>query len=92
MHVIDDASPLKSETEQSLRETAAAFVLSVTGTDETTGQVLIARAEYSSEDIRWNATFHDILEEAEDGTLHLDFSKFHDVEPLENSETKHPHP
>lgn len=92
MHVIDDASPLKSETEESLRENTAAFILSVTGTDETTGQVLIARAEYSSEDIRWNATFHDILEEAEDGTLHLDYSKFHDVEPLANSEREHPHP
>ena len=92
MHVIDDASPLKSETEESLHENTAAFILSVTGTDETTGQVLIARAEYSSEDIRWNATFHDILEEAEDGTLHIDYSKFHDVEPLANSETEHPHP
>ena len=92
MHVIDDASPLKSETEASLHENAAAFILSVSGTDETTGQVLIARAEYSSEDIRWNATFHDILEEAEDGTLHIDYSKFHDVEPLANSETEHPHP
>jgi inward rectifier potassium channel len=92
MHVIDDASPLKSETAESLHENAAAFILSVSGTDETTGQVLIARAEYSSEDIRWNATFHDILEEAEDGTLHIDYSKFHDVEPLANSETEHPHP
>ena len=91
MHVIDDASPLKSETKESLHENTAAFILSVTGTDETTGQVLIARAEYSSEDIRWNATFHDILEEAEDGTLHIDYSKFHDVEPLANSETEHPH-
>lgn len=92
MHVIDDASPLKSETEESLHEIAAEFILSVSGTDETTGQVLIARAEYSSADIRWNATFHDILKEAEDGTLHIDYSKFHDVEPLANPETEHPHP
>ena len=82
MHVIDDDSPLKSETAESLHDAAASFVLSFSGTDETTGQVLMARAEYSSQDIRWNATFHDILEEAEDGTLHIDYSKFHDVEPL----------
>jgi inward rectifier potassium channel len=88
MHVIDDASPLKSETAESLHENDAAFILSVSGTDETTGQVLMARAEYSSEDIRWNATFHDILEEAEDGTLHIDYSKFHDVESLAKSETE----
>src|SRR5450631_4126607 len=92
MHVIDDASPLMSETAESLQESRAAFVLSVSGTDETTGQVLMARAEYSSEDIRWNATFHDILEEAEDGTLHVDYSKFHDVEPLAKSQAVDPPP
>lgn len=90
MHVIDEASPLKSETAESLRENAAAFILSVSGTDETTGQVLMARAEYSSGDIRWNAAFRDILEEAEDGTLHIDYSKFHDVEPLAEAEAQHP--
>ena len=92
MHVIDDASPLKSETAESLHELRATFVLSLSGTDETTGQVLMARAEYSSEDIRWNATFRDILEVAEDGTLHDDYGKFHDVEPLTESEALHPHP
>src|ERR1700692_478543 len=92
MHVIDDASPLKSATAESLHELSATFVLSLSGTDETTGQVLMARAEYSSEDLRWNATSHAVLEEAEDGTLHVDYGKFHDVEPLANSETEHPHP
>jgi inward rectifier potassium channel len=87
MHVIDDASPLKSETAESLEKSKAAFVLSLSGTDENTGQVLMARAEYSSADIRWNATFHDILEEAADGTFHLDYRKFHDVEPLGEPDT-----
>jgi inward rectifier potassium channel len=90
MHVIDDASPLMSETAESLQESAAAFVLSVSGTDETTGQVLMARAEYSHADIRWNATFRDILEESEDGTLHVDYGKFHDVEPLAKLEAVDP--
>jgi inward rectifier potassium channel len=88
MHVIDDASPLGSETAESLEKCKAAFVLSLSGTDENTGQVLMARAEYSAADIRWNATFHDILEEAADGTLHLDYRKFHDVEPLGEPGTK----
>jgi inward rectifier potassium channel len=90
MHVIDDASPLKSETAQSLHELSAGFVLSLSGTDETTGQVLMARAEYSSEDIRWNATFHDILEEAEDGSLSIDYSRFHEVEPYAQAGTQQP--
>jgi inward rectifier potassium channel len=84
MHVIDEASPLFSETADSLRACAAAFVLSLSGTDENTGQVLMARAQYTHADIRWNASFHDILEESADGILHLDYGKFHDIEPLPN--------
>jgi inward rectifier potassium channel len=82
MHVIDDASPLKSETAESLSAAKATLVLSLSGTDENTGQTLIARGEYSSADIRWNSTFHDILEEAPDGSIHVDYSKFHDIDPL----------
>ena len=92
MHVIDDASPLNSETAESLHALGASLVLSVSGTDETTGQVLMARAEYSCDDIRWNVTFHDILEVAEDGTLHVDYGKFHDIEPLPQSDLEAPRP
>jgi inward rectifier potassium channel len=82
MHVIDEASPLKAQTPETLRLSAALFILSVSGTDETTGQVLMARAEYPSTAIRWSEAFRDILEVAEDGTLYIDYGKFHDVEPL----------
>ena len=87
MHVIDDKSPLNAETAESLQLSKTTFVLSMTGTDENTGQVLMARAEYTNADIRWNATFHDFLEEGPDGKLHLDFGKFHDIELLEDSDT-----
>jgi inward rectifier potassium channel len=82
MHVIDDASPLRAQTSESLHASGTMFVLSVSGTDETTGQVLMARAMYRSAAIRWNEAFADILEVTEDGTLHFDYRKFHDVEPL----------
>jgi inward rectifier potassium channel len=82
MHVIDDASPLKSENAESLWAAKAVFVLSLSGTDENTGQTLMARGEYSSTDIRWNSTFHDILEEAPDGSIRIDYNKFHDIDPL----------
>jgi inward rectifier potassium channel len=90
MHVIDDASPLKSETAESLLNSKAVFVLSLSGTDENTGQILMARSEYSSADIRWNSTFHDILEEAPDGTIHVDYGKFHDIEPLQDPDAAPP--
>jgi inward rectifier potassium channel len=82
MHVINEASPLVGETAESLANSRSVFVLSLSGTDENTGQMLMARGEYTCADIRWNATFHDILEEAPDGTTHVDYTKFHDVEPL----------
>jgi inward rectifier potassium channel len=83
MHVIDERSPLSSETADSLAKSKAVFILSVSGTDENTGQTLMARGEYSNADIRWNATFHDILDEAPDGSILVDYSRFHDIEPLQ---------
>jgi inward rectifier potassium channel len=90
MHVIDDASPLSFETADSLSKSSVVFVLSVSGTDENTGQTLMARSEYSCEDIRWNSTFHDILEVAPDGTIHVDYSRFHEIEPLQDPDTAPP--
>jgi inward rectifier potassium channel len=81
MHVIDDASPLRNETPQTLDDHEVVFILSLSGTDETTGQVLKARGEYLASAVRWNATFRDILEQ-DGGTLRIDYSKFHDVDPL----------
>jgi inward rectifier potassium channel len=89
MHVIDAASPLKTETEDSLRLSAASFILSVSGTDETTGQVLMARAEYPSTAIRWNETFRDMLETTDDGTLYIDYRNFHELEPLAKPHAEH---
>jgi inward rectifier potassium channel len=90
MHVIDDASPLSAQTAESLSNSKTVFILNLSGTDENTGQTLMARGEYSSADIRWNSTFHDILEEAPDGTIHVDYSRFHDIEPLKDSDTAPP--
>jgi inward rectifier potassium channel len=82
MHVIDEQSPLRSETAESLAAAQAVFILSLSGTDETTGQVLMARTEYPSDAIRWNQAFQDILEVQPDGSLLIDYSKFDEVEPL----------
>jgi len=82
MHVIDEASPLKGQDRQSLSTQSVSFILSLSGTDETTGQLLMARNDYPSSAIRWNETFRDFLESAADGTLYIDYGKFHEVEPL----------
>jgi inward rectifier potassium channel len=83
MHVIDATSPMKDANVTSLAEIGAAFILTISGTDETTGQVLMARADYESADLRWNQAFQDIMQIAEDGTLHFDYSRFDEIVPLE---------
>lgn len=93
MHIIDETSPLNGGSAESLAAAAATFMLTLGGTDETTGQYLMARAEYTSGSIRWNEAFRDILETADDGTLHIDYGKFDDVEPLPQetvARTRHP--
>ncbi len=82
MHVIDEHSPLFGETLESLERVKAVFLLNLSGTDETTGQVLMARQEYRSNKIRWNHSFRDILHTADDGQEHIDYTVFHQVDPL----------
>ena len=82
LHVIDESSPLHGESEQSLMMSRANLLLSVAGTDESTGQTLMARQHYSSAAIRWNHTFADILTVEPDGSDSFDYTKFHLVEPM----------
>jgi inward rectifier potassium channel len=82
MHVIDDASPLKSETPESLRRSDASFILSLSGTDETTGHTLMARQDYPGEAILWNKSFRDVLDVSEEGVVRFDYTRFHEVEDL----------
>ena len=82
MHVIDDSSPLRSESEESLRRSGATFILSLSGTDETTGHTLMARQEYPDSAILWNKAFRDVLDVTEAGTVLFDYTLFHEVEDL----------
>lgn len=82
MHVIDETSPLYGQTEDSLRRSGASFILSVSGTDETTGHTLIARHEYPCTAIFWNKAFQDVLNLGDDEVLQVDYTKFHDLEEL----------
>jgi inward rectifier potassium channel len=89
MHVIDGTSPLNTETAESLRASETTFILGVSGTDETTGQVLMARTEYPSTAIRWNEAFRDVLELTADGTLTIDYGKFDEVVSLAEPRAAH---
>jgi inward rectifier potassium channel len=82
LHVIDERSPLAGETPESLAAAHAFVLLTISGTDETTGQTLMARQDYPGSALFWNHTFVDIFTAGEDGVDRFDYTKFHLVEPL----------
>lgn len=81
-HVIDETSPLFGETPESLQEGAMRFIVTVTGLDGTVGQTIHARHIYQAEDIAWGARFADVLSNTPEGRLQIDYTRFHDIEPL----------
>jgi inward rectifier potassium channel len=81
MHVIDDHSPLAAATEESLSASASNLLLTISGTDETTGQTLMARQSYSAAMLRWNYGFVDVLSST-DGVDYVDYTHFHEIKPL----------
>jgi inward rectifier potassium channel len=82
LHVIDEVSPLAGASAESMSAANAFLLLTIGGTDETTGQTLMARQEYPASMLRWNHAFVDYLTTGEDGIDLFDYTKFHDVEPL----------
>lgn len=82
LHVIDEHSPLRAETTESLQAAKAFLLLTISGTDETTGQTLMARHVYNPQDLRWDYSFEDILSTDGDGVDHFDYTRFHAVKPL----------
>jgi inward rectifier potassium channel len=81
MHVIDASSVLASATAASLAAERALFVLTVQGTDETTGQTMMARAVFDHAQLRWNHVYVDVLSDKE-GVVNIDYTRFHDTVPL----------
>jgi inward rectifier potassium channel len=82
MHPIDERSPLHGVTPEALRDGQMRFIVTVTGLDATFASTIHARRIYEADDVVFNARFADVLSNAPDGRLVLDFAKFHDVVPL----------
>ncbi|MGH8200247.1 MAG: ion channel [Steroidobacteraceae bacterium] len=83
LHVIDETSPLYGATAASFDDSKAYLLLTIGGTDETTGQMLMSRQEYMPAAVHWNHGLVDIFTSGEDGIDRFDYSRFHDVEPLD---------
>lgn len=83
MHPIDESSPLYGVTEESLIQTNATIVISLSGIDETVIQVVHARHSYAPHEIMWNHRFVNIITHVSDKYRYLDYNQFHDVLPLD---------
>lgn len=86
MHQIDESSPLFGETAESLTEAEMDIVVTLTGLDETVSQTIHARHYYLAEEVLWNMRFVDIFHTKSDGRRVIDYSRFHDVTPLERGD------
>ncbi|MGB3263156.1 MAG: ion channel [Microcoleus sp.] len=83
MHPIDDNSPLYELTAKDLIEQEVEIVITLTGIDETVSQTINARHSFVASEIMWNMRFVDILLKTPDGRRVVDYTRFHDVKPLE---------
>jgi inward rectifier potassium channel len=82
LHVIDEGSPLHGFTPEAVDEAGLRFIVTVTGLDATFGATIHARHIYEARDLVWNARLADVLSNAPDGQLVLDYTRFHEVIPL----------
>jgi inward rectifier potassium channel len=84
MHAIDITSPLYNANALSLAAEGAELVVTVTGVDETTSQIVHARTSYLAHEILWDQRFADVFTQTADGRLAIDYRRFHDAGPIQS--------
>jgi len=77
MHPIDDASPLQGMGPEDCLAESTQLVAVLTGIDETTSSLVHARYGYGPGDILFDHAFEDVLEVHEDGSVEIDYRRFH---------------
>lgn len=82
IHPIEPEGPLWHWLEAGAVPEDAELVVVLSGVDESSGQTIYGRTAYTSDDIRWNARFADIISIDEAGRRTIDYARFHDVEEL----------
>jgi inward rectifier potassium channel len=86
MHIINESSPLYGMTPADMESTQAVLLLTIEGIDETTSQSMLARHQWSHQELRWNHRYLDLVHDDGNGLNTIDYNVFHDVLPLEDDE------
>jgi len=82
MHPITPASPFFGMDQAEIVASGDEIIVVISGTDESMAQTIHARTAYTAADLRWNMRFVDILGALESGKRTIDYTRFHDVEPI----------
>jgi inward rectifier potassium channel len=81
VHPINPTSPLFGLTESELLDADAEILILLTGTDETSSQVVHSRSSYKADEVVWNAKFSNIfMRTREGGVMGMDLSRIHEYE------------
>ncbi len=79
---LNEKSPLHGTTPERLAEQQVELLVTFTGYDATLTQTIHARYSYIAEEIHWNERFVDIIQVFPDGRRRIDYTRFHETEPL----------
>jgi len=82
IHVIDDTSPLQGHDAESLLQSGAGLVLTVSGVDEVTTQDLSSRHIFAATDILWQHVFEDMLHVDAKGLEVVDYDRLDATRPV----------
>jgi len=84
VHPIDEKSPLRGESMDSLRENQAEFIVLLSGFDETVAATVNQRTSYLPDEIRWGAHFVNafLLVATKGEKVAFDMHKFDATEPV----------
>jgi inward rectifier potassium channel len=82
MHPITEDSPLSGMGPDDCRAEGVQILIVMTGIDGTTSSTVYARHGYAAPDSLFEHAFDDVVELQADGSVHIDFARFHDTRPM----------
>lgn len=84
VHPIDETSPLWGLSREEIEESSTELLIMIQAFDETFSQTVHTRSSYTADEMTWGARFANLFNPPmPDGTITIDVSKLHDLEPAE---------
>jgi inward rectifier potassium channel len=82
VHPLNDDSPLRDISPESMRETEASFAILLKAFDDTFSQTVHSRTSYQYDEMVWDAKFKPAFDRDEEGRLVLDLNKIDHFEAV----------